>query len=203
MPTLETKGHPMMQTPNPSFWQRLGKAALALLIFLIVATPLGVRAEDGDPSLMQSSFKVRGYIWNDNNCDGIRQQSEGGINHAQTMNLFYIGNDGIAFTRDDNDIGFVNSMIGGTEYASLNGGGGLTYYIGIRPADRPAGFRPSLYQQGADRTIDNDMQLWPNGAWATGTFVIAAQTVTGIDIGLCPVANMVLPYKMHLPLALR
>jgi hypothetical protein len=146
---------------------------------------------------------VRGYLWNDTNCDGLRQSSEGAISHIQTMNLFYVGNDGNPFTTDDSMVAWGSGGTGYMTFIFSNGGGGNTYYIAIRPRDRPTGFVPSLWQQGTDRTIDNDMRLWPDGTWATGTFVIAAQTVTGIDIGLCPVATIARPYSAGLPLVMR
>ncbi len=124
------------------------------------------------------------------------------------MSLFYIGNDGVPFTHDDAEVDFAAPLNGNPEYAFDNGGGGNTYYIAIRPADRPAGFIPSPWQQGVDTAIDNDMKLWPAGTWATGMFVIAQGTgffggpppVTGIDIGLCPIANLPMPYHANLPL---
>jgi hypothetical protein len=194
-----------------------GMYLIVWFVLLLMASipPNTIRAHESDPSLTQSSTTVQGYLWNDANCDGTRNGAEGAMagNEVgyQTMSLFYIGNDGIAFTRDDNLIDTASPLNGNHEYAFDNGGGGNSYYIAIRPANRPAGFVPSPFQQGGDPMLDNDMKLWPDGAWATSTFVIPQGTgffggpppVSGIDIGLCPVANLVLPYAVNLPLALR
>ncbi len=185
------------------FGKHVGKLGMAILISLMVALPNLTHADEGNLSLMQSSDRVRGYLWNDMDCDGLRQNTEGAMATAQQMSLFYIGNDSIPFTRDDNEVGLGGAASSLPIYLFDSGGGGNTYYIAIRPADRPIGFVPGPWQQGVDTTIDNDMKLWPDGTWATGTFTIAAQTVTGIDIGLCPVASVPMPYHIHLPLAVR
>jgi hypothetical protein len=157
-------------------------------------------------------YTIRGYLWNDANCDGIRQSTEAPLDGnpagGQRMNVFYVGADGIPFTNDDSDVGGASALNGWPTYLSTQGGAGHTYYIAIRPKDRPAGFIPSPWQQGSDTTIDNDLKLWPDGAWATGTFVIPNLTgfyggpdaIAGIDIGLCAVANIPRPYNASLPL---
>lgn len=189
------------------------RSPYSLLLSLVVLSLLHamafsvVQADEGNPpSMQQSSFKVYGYLWNDSNCDGIRQSDEGVMpddtSGGYRMSLFYIGNDGIPFTRDDSEVDVASAANGNIMYGVLNGGGGNTYYIAMRPSQRPAGFVPSPYQQGADRTLDNDMTVWPDGAWATGTFVIKATTVTGIDIGLCPIANLAMPHHVALPLVM-
>ena len=127
------------------------------------------------------------------------------------MNVFYVGSDDIPFTSDDTDVGSASALNDWPTYLSTNGGEGHTYYIAIRPADQPSGFTPSLWQQGNDRTIDNDLRLWPDGAWATGTFVIPWGTgffngpdaVSGIDIGMCSIASIPRPYQANLPLVTR
>ena len=181
---------------------------IGLLIIVLLIPSTAAQADEDHPSTIQqnSSDKVRGYLWNDSSCDGIRQTDEGTMPNSPAggyrLSLFYICNDNLPFTNDDSEVAQAAPLNGNPLYVFDNGGGGNTYYIAMRPSQRPAGFVPSPYQQGADRTLDNDMTVWPDGAWATGTFVIKATTVTGIDIGLCPTANIVRPYSSALPLVI-
>lgn len=160
-----------------------------------------------DPAGAQSSDRVRGFLWSDIDCDGIRETGEGPLSDNprgyQAMSLFYIGDDGLPFTSDDSEVGIASPPNSVPEYVFRNGGGGYSYYIAIRPADRPAGYLPSAWQQGNDPLVDNDLRQWPDGAWATGTFVIAGTTVTGIDLGLCPSAALPRPFHAALPLVQR
>lgn len=182
-----------------------------LLLALSLRTDMHAAfADKGTKSAVQQvpdGFRVYGYLWNDTNCDGIRQSTEGVMppspSGAYRMSLIYIGNDGIPFTTDDNEIDNATSANGNIHYGTMEGGGGNTYYIAFRPAYIPAGFTPSLFQQGSDPTLDNDMKVWERNIWATTSFVIKAEVVTGIDIGLCPVENLNLPYSVLLPMALR
>lgn len=198
--------------------KRLIASSTMLLSMIVISllsqiAPTRALADEGDSQRLQQNNGdvVRGYLWNDNNCDGLHQNDEGGMELSIPMSLFYVGNDNIPFTRDDSEVSLGGSTIDGTTFVFRNGGGGYSYYIAMRPSQRPVGFVPSRYQVGEDRSIDNDMTVWPDGAWATSTFVIPNATgfpggpgaVTGIDIGLCPVANLNLPYKMALPLVLR
>lgn len=188
------------------------------LIFMLLslATLLAPRQSfaDRQPEPQASTgdgVTVRGYLWNDNNCDGLHQSDEDPLaanaSGYQRMSLFYVGTDSLPFTRDDTEVGVAGAANGYPTFSIRDGGDGI-YYIAIRPRDRPAGFIPSLWQQGSDRTIDNDMRLWPDGAWATGTFVIPHLTgfdggpdaVTGIDIGLCAISSLPRPYHASLPL---
>lgn len=201
--------------------KRLIASSTMLLSMIVISllsqiAPTRALADEGDSQRLQQNNGdvVRGYLWNDNNCDGLRQTEEGPLPFDplvyREINLFFIGNDNVPFTRDDSIVALtgLNRTI---SYSFINGGGGYSYYIAMRPSQRPVGFVPSRYQVGEDRSIDNDMTVWPDGAWATSTFVIPNATgfpggpgaVTGIDIGLCPVANLNLPYKMALPLVLR
>jgi hypothetical protein len=186
-----------------------------LLLLTLATSSIPALSYADEPPVPQASngdgVTVRGYLWNDANCDGIRQNTEaplaGNATGYQRMSLFYVGSDGIPFTSDDTEVGNVGIANGGPIYIFMNGGGNGTYYIAIRPKDRPAGFIPSPWHQGSDTTIDNDLKLWPDGAWATGTFIIPNMTgfyggpdaVAGIDIGMCAVANIPRPYHASLP----
>lgn len=196
-------------------WNQRHLAALILVVGMVLTIPHGMRAAQGDTEptpLGSASDTVRGVLWSDITCDGVRQIDEpamtGNPQGGQLMSLFYIGNDGVPFTSDDAEIGLGSALNGSTSYSFRDGGGSHTYYIALRPSQRPSGFVPAPFQQGSDRTIDNDLTIWPNGAWATSTFVIAQGTgffngppaVTGIDIGLCPLASISRPYRVFLPL---
>ncbi len=183
--------------------------SLTCVLFLLLGSGLP------SPAGAQSSDRVRGILWTDTDCDGIRETGEGPLDDNplgyQRMSLFYIGNDSIPFTYDDSEIGQSSPLNGNPTYVFFNGGGGYSYYIAIRPADRPAGYLPSAWQQGNDPAVDNDLRQWPDGAWATGVFVIPQGTgfyggppaVTGIDLGLCPSAALPRPYHTALPLVQR
>ncbi|GEM_PF-1430554 len=186
-----------------------------LLLLALAGLGMPIQSFADDTPVPQASngdgVTVRGYLWNDANCDGIRQRGEGAMTNSLAMSIFYVGSDGMPFTRDDTEIGLGGSTIDGTAYVFRNGGENGTFYIAIRPRDRPASFIPSLWQQGSDRTIDNDLRLWPDGTWATSMFVIPWGTgffngpdaVSGIDIGLCAVASIPRPYQASLPLVRR
>jgi hypothetical protein len=187
-----------------------------LLLLILAALSIPALSYADEPPVPQASngngVTIKGYLWNDANCDGIRQNTEVPFSSNalgyQGMSIFYVGSDGIPFTSDDTEIGVSGALNGWPTYQFSNGGQNGTYYIAIRPKDRPAGFIPSPWQQGSDTTIDNDLKLWPDGAWATGTFVIAMGTgyfngpdaVAGIDIGMCAVASIPHPYQVSLPL---
>jgi len=190
-----------------------------LLLLALAALCIPALSYADDTPVPQASngdgVTVRGYLWHDANCDGIRQSTEAPLSANTTgyqrMSIFYVGSDGIPFTRDDTEIGVAGAANGYPTFSILDGGEGHTYYIAIRPRDRPTGFIPSLWHQGSDRTIDNDLHLWPDGAWATGTFIIPWGTgffngpdaVAGIDIGMCAVASIPRPYQASLPLVIR
>jgi hypothetical protein len=184
-----------------------------LLLLTLAALSIPALSYADEPPVPQASngdgVTVRGYLWNDANCDGIRQSTEAPLaTGGQSMSIFYVGSDGIPFTSDDTEIGIGGAASGWPTYFFSDGGAGHTYYIAIRPRYRPAGFIPSLWQQGSNATIDNDLKLWPDGAWATGTFLIPNLTgfyggpdaIAGIDIGMCAVASIPRPYHASLPL---
>jgi hypothetical protein len=188
------------------------RSFLLLLTLAALSIPALSYADDPPVPHASNSMTVTGYLWNDANCDGIRQNTEAPLSGnpagGQSMSLFYVGSDGIPFTSDDTEVGVAGAINGNPTYNFRDGGQNGTYYIAIRPKDRPAGFIPSPWQQGSDATIDNDLKLWPDGAWATGTFIIPMGTgfiggpnaVAGIDIGMCAVANIPRPYHASLPL---
>lgn len=203
----------------------MSQRSIHLLAFLAVCVLMSallspqVRADEGNPEavpLIQypaaPSDTVRGYLWHDANCDGIRQGMEGAlpdsVNSGYRLSLIYIGNDGTPFTSDDNEIGFAgvaNRMI---EYGSADGGADNGYYLTMRPNERPAGFVPSPVHGDA---VDNKMYVLSNGGWATPTFVIplgagfssGPGAIRGPDVGLCAVSSLPMPYRVSLPLVTR
>ncbi len=203
----------------------MSQRSIHLLAFLAVCLLMSallspqVRADEGNPEAgpmvhhpAAPSDTVRGYLWNDANCDGIRQGMEGAlpdsVNSGYRLSLIYIGNDGTPFTSDDNEIGFASAGNGLIEYFTFDGGGDYTYYFTMRPNDRPAGFVPSLVYGD---TVDNKMYVLPNGGWATPTFVIplgagfssGPGAIRGPDVGLCAVSSLPMPYRVSLPLVTR
>ena len=151
--------------------------ALALLSALIVVPPAAAMPET----------TVQGIVWLDANCDGIRQDTEQPLTN-QAVWLFAAGNDGIINTADDQVIEYGNSGTTGTFFFT-RGITDLDYALLILPIARPIALIPGPLNQGADRSKDNDMR---SDLWATNGFRMnAAQTVTGIDIGLCQNPNTV------------
>lgn len=133
-------------------------------------------------------YTLKGYFWEDANCDGVRQDDEP-LHKGTEVYLFAAGEDGVVHTADDQvlDIGGM-----GGEFWFTNGGAeDLDYRITILAKDHPAGFVPAPYQAGADRSRDNDLTRpladFPN-YWSTNGFQMSAtETITGVDIGLCRV----------------
>ncbi|HEU4328905.1 MAG TPA: SdrD B-like domain-containing protein [Roseiflexaceae bacterium] len=134
-----------------------------------------------------------GITWVDANCDGIRSPDEPPLDIRVT--LFASGADGQVNTPDDQII----------EQSGANGGyrftlgqPGLDYRLVILPTQTPIGYRLAPYQAGDNRTRDNDFSpVGHYGTWATSAFRFnASATVTGIDLGACPVPV----YRIYLPL---
>jgi hypothetical protein len=150
------------------------------------------------------NYTVVGEVWNDANCDGLRQSTEAplpGINVA----LIGQGTDQQIFTADDRMLeGRTTISPVGTFSFSRGGPYGDLYAVVIYNADKPAGFKPAPYQQGGDRALDNDlyMPLESQGSplWATTAFEMHTDrsAVTDIDIGLAPTGcTNQLPHPGH------
>lgn len=165
--------------------------ALLALVGTVLAAALGFA------HTVSAQFEPRltGLVWTDTNCDGIRQSTESGL-PGVTVSLAYVGPDSTAYTSDDtvvdltsSNTGTTGATVGQIEYSL--GAPGETYYLAIYNADKPAHTRPAPFQQGSDRTADNDLTLplANSPLWATVTFQMLArgQTHTGTDIGLCQV----------------
>jgi hypothetical protein len=135
------------------------------------------------------SDRIRGHIWEDANCNGIREDGEPLLPNV-TLFLRWAGSNGVI---DGTDREIISSTSTTGRYTFDLAGAGEPYFIALRaegsPEGRPAGFFPAPFRQGADRTRDNDLTMPLNGTslWATQVFVMPADgsVVEGIDIGLC------------------
>jgi hypothetical protein len=184
---------------------------ILLLLLTFITGP--VAGADNGPAFIGDGVTIQGIIWEDSNCDGLRQEGEPRFPTIQSLSLFYIGDDDIAFTPDDTEVGVGGGGGSYYEYAfSISGGGGGAnhrYYIAIRPRYRNPGYLPGPWQQGTDPTIDNDLRLWPDGTWATGIFIVPngagvfLPAVNGIDLGMCPGASIPRPFYAALPFVQR
>lgn len=158
---------------------KMYRTTLALLLLLLLSTVPSVYA--------RPEITLKGYIWEDTNCDGIRQDSEP-LHKGTPVYLFAAGADGMVHTSDDQAIAVSGT---GGEYVYDLGITGVDYRLSTLAKDQPAGFVPAPYQAGDDRSRDNDLTRpladYPN-YWSTNAFQMdASQTVTGVDIGLCRV----------------
>jgi SdrD B-like protein len=165
---------------------------LSALLLLVALTALLVP----NPAAAMPDTTVQGFAWNDGNCDGIRQDGESPI-EALPVNLFAAGADNQINTVDDQVVSVSGTGPTGM-FAFDLGITGVDYALVILPRSRPIRLIPGPLNAGTDRSRDNDMSA---GIWATNGFQMsAAQTVTGIDIGLCVNPNI---RQVYLPLAVR
>ncbi|WP_322489373.1 SdrD B-like domain-containing protein [Chloroflexus sp.] len=157
------------------------RITLAILTALI----LGAAVSFIQPTAAQSSDRIRTVVWNDANCDGVRQDSEALIPNL-TLTLRWAGANG-TIDATDRDIEQAGSLVG--QYAFTLAAAGEPYFISFRNEDKPAGMVPAPFRQGSDPARDNDltMPLTGTSLWATPVFTMPADgaMVTGIDLGLC------------------
>jgi hypothetical protein len=153
------------------------------------------------------NYTVIGEVWNDANCDGIRQATEAAMPNIHVA-LTSQGIDQQLFTADDRQIELGQARTPDGQFSFTRGGPyGDLYAIVIYNGDKPAGFQPAPHQQGDDRTIDNDLHLplesQGSPLWATTAFEMRADrsAVTDIDIGLAPTSGCAgqqpLPHPGH------
>jgi hypothetical protein len=175
---------------------------LQALIGSILVASLGF----SHAALAQFAPRVTAVLWDDANQDGIRQASEQG-RAGVTVSLVYVGPDDQPYTGDDEVIEVTTSNTGeaGLPRGDVRftlGAPGETYYMAIFTPDKPAGTSPAPFQQGSDRSVDNDLTLPIAGQplWATATFQMLArgQTHAGTDMGLTTV-TFDPGYTLHLP----
>lgn len=169
------------------------------LISTLIAAGLLIALTAAAPADAQSSFRITGVTWEDTNCDGIRQDGEPLLPNMR-LTLRWAGSNGI-IDGTDRDIEQSGSLTG--EYSFTLAGAGEPYFVSFRSEDKPAGHTLAPFQQGDDRTRDNDMTtgLLPGTSlWATPVFTMPldGSRVTGYDIGLCkvvfdPAATVYLP----------
>src|SRR5262245_38954883 len=129
-----------------------------LILFLLLALIASVSTSGRAYAMPETT--VTGYIWNDTDCDGIRQEGEP-LHMGAAVYLFAAGEDSAINTADDQVIepsgrgGALRYTFGITD---------LDYALVILQRDQPAGFFPGPLNAGADRSIDNDMR---RDLWAT------------------------------------
>lgn len=176
---------------------RIISVALTALAAVIIAAALAPM-----PAAAQFDDRIRGVVWTDANCDGIRQDSEALLPNVR-LTVRWAGSNGV-IDGTDRDIEQSGSLTG--EYAFSIPTAGDSYFISFRSEDKPAGMKPAPFRQGGDPARDNDLTtpLAGTSLWATPVFTMPADgsMVTGLDIGLCAVqydpANTV-----RLPLVIR
>lgn len=161
--------------------RRMAHVALATLIAVIGAAALAAHT----PAAAQSGDRIQTLVWNDANCDGMRQDDEALIPNL-TVTLRWAGANG-TIDGTDREIEQAGSTVG--QYTFSLPAAGEPYFIAFRSADKPVGMAPAPFRQGADATRDSDLTTPLEGTdlWATPVFTMpaAAAPMTGQDIGLC------------------
>lgn len=137
---------------------------------------------------------VLSLLWEDVDCNGLRDPAEPGIAAVQVA-LLQQGNDRLVYTADDRLLEYTIGNMGTAEYPRghlqfTRGLPGLPedYYLAIFNADQPAGYRPAPFRSGNDPALDNDLTMPLAGSplWATAPFRLdPAGPVTEIALGLC------------------
>jgi hypothetical protein len=157
---------------------------LTTLTLAIVVTLTGVRAGPA-----QYSDRIRGSVWTDANCDGVRQADEALLPMVR-LTLRWAGDNG-TIDATDNDIEQVQSLTG--PYFFWYAGAGMPYFVSVRTEDRPRRMYPAPL--GPDNAL-TDTLLPGTTLWATPVFTMPldGSMVTGKDIGLCT-----MPYGAALP----
>ncbi len=166
----------------------LRTSALVVLFAAVVA--LAGSFFLGAPVAIGQNYTVIGSVWKDVNCDGVRQADEPAL-PGMTVSLIGQGSDRQMYTGDDRLLEQISSDGNAGQFVFTRGGPyGDKYAVAIFNGNKPAGYQPAPYMQGADRAIDNDlyMPLADQGSplWATTAFEMHADrsSVTDIDIGL-------------------
>jgi hypothetical protein len=161
--------------------------------FALLALLALTLADSQSSAYAQSSFKIVGLIWEDLNCDGMRQDGEPLLPRVR-LTLRYAGENGI-IDGDDPDIQYSESLTGNYGFSMTRAG--LANFLSIRGEHKPAGYVPAPFRVGDDPTRDNDMTvgLLPGTPlWATPVFIMPEVfPLTGIDIGLCKLPTVYLP----------
>ncbi len=149
---------------------------------------------------------IHGWAWVDQNCDGIRQDSEPIATDKFVLYLYRFGPDGIAFTSDDRQVRVLDQYTSGPNagiYEDPNDSAQMLperYRISILQGGRPAGYVPTLYRQGNDPTHWSSLQSnWTTGDPNNGGFQLDPNaTVTGGNIGIAPESCTNVWYTNHL-----
>lgn len=182
----------------------MNKLITTLSIILIALTGMFVLHPQATNA--QLSDRIRYVIWNDTNCNGIREAGEALVPNISVV-LRWAGSNGV-IDATDREIAEFTSITG--EYRFDKGAAGEPYFMSIRSDERAsnpalAGIAPTKFRVGNDPSRDSDLRndLLPGtDLWATPVFTMPADgsIVVGQDIGLCNPANLVLSERLYLPL---
>jgi hypothetical protein len=135
----------------------MNKLLSALSIILIALTAVSVLRPQATHA--QMSDRIRFVIWNDANCDGIRESDEALVPHINVV-LRWAGSNGV-IDATDREIDTIASLTGA--YRFNLAGAGEPYFISIRSDERAAnpalaGMVPTKFRVGTDPSRDNDMR---------------------------------------------
>ncbi len=123
--------------------------------------------------------KVNGFVWFDNNEDGLQDIDEPGVPNVY-ITLYNIGLDMQAGTADDIKIGSVLSGENG-KYYFINVPPG-EYYVNFSPITLPSDHEFTIPNEGTDDMIDSDANKITGN---TSIFTVTSGTpVKGIDAGV-------------------
>uniref|UniRef100_UPI0033657A0F SdrD B-like domain-containing protein n=1 Tax=Candidatus Albibeggiatoa sp. nov. BB20 TaxID=3162723 RepID=UPI0033657A0F len=135
-------------------WNSFGYAAKRadLGTYLLPSEPIkvGIEVEDFQPAIYGD------YVWNDENGDGIQDESETGVNNVR-VELYKPGTDGIVATNDDELIGFTltsNSAEGTPGFYIFSNLKPGAYFAKFYP---PVGYGISPKDRGDDDLVDSDV----------------------------------------------
>ena len=156
------------------------------------------------PAHAYPAVSAQGYAWIDQNCDGMRQDTEPSAALVNLeVNLYSFGVDGQPFTSDDRQLDYSGVFHTPGVY-QFTAGPGSPYLmrVSIIQGARPAGYMPTKFHQGTDSTTWSDLQ----GNWTTPGFMMNPDAmVNGGNLGIAPISACVATFtnKVYAPLLLR
>ncbi len=131
-----------------------------------------------------STNDIYGVVWDDQNYDGIRNQTESGIDGV-TVELQRFYYDGTAWQKDTSFATQKTQTINGGEYRFANLATFVTvkgekYLAGYRVklTNIPDGYATTRYRQGTDRTLDSDLKYDDLFLIGDNAYLIVAGEVT-------------------------
>ena len=155
-----------------------------------------------------ASPMIQGWAWIDQNCDGIRQDTEKPATYdvmTSSPYLYRFGPDGQPFTADDSPVRTLSVYDNGT-YTDVTDSAIVVaalpnerYRLSILQGGRPVNYVPTLYRQGSDPARWSSLQSnWTTGDPNNGGFALDPNgTVTGGNIGIAPASCTAQWYTQH------